>query len=53
MPPFGNHGLWIAFLGFFATRSVTLSLRMRVRAAEIGRAGPDAEITASVPPTAS
>ncbi len=27
LTPFGNHGLWLAFLAFFAARGVTLALR--------------------------
>ncbi len=40
VPLFGNHGLWAAFLGFLGVRGITLTLVMRVRAAEIGRTVP-------------
>lgn len=42
VPPFGNHGLWAAFLAFLGVRGLTLGWTMRIRAREIGSVPPAA-----------
>jgi MATE family multidrug resistance protein len=39
VPPFGNHGLWLAFLASFVIRGVTLGLRYPALERQAERAG--------------